>query len=648
MLEERGVRVQPPQADVFLTLTASGPLDVIKAAVAELAGKYPRSGPFIADGAEPVPAAARAVTTAEHPPATDPPPSQAAQQCAATTADRSRCKLPAMPGGVTCAIHARRTRVHEAASDAAGASERDTLMGEAGASEPGAAGGRADAERIAARQRSATPRPGVARELAAAHERDVVLGKAATAEPGAADGQVAARRVLDRLWMRPWPRPVKWLPMRPRPTSRSGGRISRIPPPPGWLRLRHPRGPELEDNYEAPMEPLCGILGPLSSGSGSPGTPRVVAQAASPVQGDRRAPEPGSGWAPATAVPVSAGQVPGAPAGSKPRSRSSYWKVAVVVLVMALVITGSLTLVLSGHFAQRDREASAHGSRIEARTSNLAAAWVVSQVSRGAVVSCDPVMCQALRARGLPASDLYSLGPDTTSPLPSEVIVATAAVRAQFGDLLSAVYAPAVIASFGSGQRRIDIRDVALHGTAAYWSVLHRDLLSRKAAGTELLRNGRIAASALARSQLTAGKVDSRLLTAIAVMASIHPVYLVAFHSFAPGATAGLPLRFVDVAETGSRSQAYRPITARFVRSMVGFRSAQRAPFQPARVQTVRLAGRPGCPPHRVCRTKPARTARPLIRETGSPTCTTACASPDTEHLMGRAEPAALDDDECA
>ena len=268
---------------------------------------------------------------------------------------------------------------------------------------------------------------------------------------------------------------------------------------------------------------------------------------------------------------------------------------------MALVITGSLTLVLSGHFARGGREASAHGSRIEARTSNLAAAWVVSQVSRGAGVM-RPGYAQALRARGLPASDLYSLGPDTTSPLPSEVIVATAAVPAQFGDLLSAVYAPAVIASFGSGQRRIDIRDVALHGTAAYWSVLHRDLLSRKAAGTELLRNGRIAASALARSQLTAGKVDSRLLTAVAVMASIHPVYLVAFHSFAPGATAGLPLRFINVAETGSRSQAYRPITARFVRSMVGFRSAQRAPFQPARVQTVRLAGRPGCPPHRVCR----------------------------------------------
>jgi hypothetical protein len=41
-----------------------------------------------------------------------------------------------------------------------------------------------------------------------------------------------------------------------------------------------------------------------------------------------------------------------------------------------------------------------------AATSNRAAAWVAAQVSRSAMVSCDPVMCQALRAHGFPASAL--------------------------------------------------------------------------------------------------------------------------------------------------------------------------------------------------------------------------------------------------
>ena len=49
ILEEHGVQVPPPQENVFLTLTASGPLDVINAAVAELTGKYQSSWPVTVD-----------------------------------------------------------------------------------------------------------------------------------------------------------------------------------------------------------------------------------------------------------------------------------------------------------------------------------------------------------------------------------------------------------------------------------------------------------------------------------------------------------------------------------------------------------------------------------------------------------------------
>lgn len=110
ILQERGVQVHPPQEEVFLTLRSSGPLDVINAAVAELTGKYQGTRPITVDCAEPVSSGARPGTIAGHRPAADPPPSQASRRCAATTAKRNRCKLPAVPGGTTCAVHADRAQ----------------------------------------------------------------------------------------------------------------------------------------------------------------------------------------------------------------------------------------------------------------------------------------------------------------------------------------------------------------------------------------------------------------------------------------------------------------------------------------------------------------------------------------------------------
>jgi len=110
LLEGNGVRVRPPQEEVFLTLTASGPVDVINAAVAELAGKYPRSGPFIVDGMKQEPSAALSSAFAEdHPPPThlypgllrsvsQPPPNAAAASCAPCPAVQDAPFTPASAG----------------------------------------------------------------------------------------------------------------------------------------------------------------------------------------------------------------------------------------------------------------------------------------------------------------------------------------------------------------------------------------------------------------------------------------------------------------------------------------------------------------------------------------------------------------------
>jgi len=301
---------------------------------------------------------------------------------------------------------------------------------------------------------------------------------------------------------------------------------------------------------------------------------------------------PAAGTRPAPSVRPAA-----RPSGKRRPAFGRRWQFAgVIVSAVTLTAAGALTIVLSGHTGKATpptRHAVGAGARsAEAITRNQAAAWVVSQVSRTAMVSCDPVMCGVLMAHGVPATDLDRLEPSTTSPLASAVIVATATVRAQFGNLLSSVYAPGVIARFGSGQLRIEIRQIAPHGAAAYRSALHTDLMDRKASGAGLLLSSRIAATATARRQLTAGQADSRLIITIAGMAAVHPIDIIAFGSSAPGADPAMPLRFVEVTQLNrAQPSAGRSASPAFVRSMLAFLRGQPTHLGTPQTQTVRLAG---------------------------------------------------------
>lgn len=265
--------------------------------------------------------------------------------------------------------------------------------------------------------------------------------------------------------------------------------------------------------------------------------------------------------------------------------RRRYLIAGVLAAVVVLVAAGSLAFGLSGH----TKAGPAGGGRQAAAAGQVAraASWVASQVSVAAVVSCDPVTCRALRAHGVPATRLEPLSPGSTGPLRSRVIVATAAVRQQFGRRLDAAYAPAVLASFGSGTLRIDIRAVAAHGAAAYLSAVRADVLARKAAAAPLLHSQRIVVAAPARAQLAGGLVDARLLVTIAGLAATHPVSILAFGDLAPGASPGIPLRSVEVAATGAggaRNSADLQPMVRFLRSRSG-------PYRPARIEAVVLPG---------------------------------------------------------
>jgi hypothetical protein len=232
-----------------------------------------------------------------------------------------------------------------------------------------------------------------------------------------------------------------------------------------------------------------------------------------------------------------------------------------------------------------------------------AAAWVAGQVSRSAIVACDPAMCTVLQARGVPAGDLLVLGPAALDPLGSDVVVATAAVRSEFGHRLADVYAPVILARFGTGGARVEIRVVAPDGAAAYGNELAADLAARRHAGAQLLGNRRLSVSAPARRQLADGMVDSRLLTMLATLADLQPVHVIFFGQSAPGADARVPLRSVEISDPATAStagdidsraagrNAARASSVAYLRSVLAFLRAQRPPYLPAVVRVVQIPG---------------------------------------------------------
>ncbi len=221
-------------------------------------------------------------------------------------------------------------------------------------------------------------------------------------------------------------------------------------------------------------------------------------------------------------------------------------------------------------------------------TRDLAASWIAREVSHDVILSCDPLMCLTLRAHGIPAGDLLVLRPGMRDPLGAELVVATAAVRSQFGSRLSTVYAPTVVASFGTGSGTIAVRVIAPDGASGYETALSADVRARVAGGAQFRLNKRITVSAQAARQLAAGQVDSRLLITLVTMAALDPVHVLAFGDAGPGASPGVPLRSAELAAVGSGGWSGR---SAYARSVLALLRSQLPPYLPASVGPVPVGG---------------------------------------------------------
>jgi Tetratricopeptide repeat len=374
------------------------------------------------------------------------------------------------------------------------------------------------------------------------------------------------------------------------------------PPPPLADRAeRSPAAPE----PRAPADPPPPVADQASSPPSDPVPPVAVPAQRRPAADADPAPRPpGAGPDAASAVPAprapagattppapgAAGPGPASPSpppGAEPglSARALRWRLAGPVgLALAMFALSIAEATGVGGPAGRGHS-PAPTARAVAAVRRQAAAWVAAQITRSAIVACDPVMCSAIRARGFPAGDLLLLGRRAADPLGSDVVVATAALRSRFGSRLAGVYAPLVLATFGAGRAAIEVRAVAPDGVAAFRDALAADLAARRLAGTQLLGNPGISAPGAVGRELADGAVDSRLLITLAALAGLRwaaqpPVRVISFGGSGPGASAQVPARSMVI--TGPAAP-----------SVIAFLRAQRPPYLAADISMVRLPGAP-------------------------------------------------------
>ena len=257
-----------------------------------------------------------------------------------------------------------------------------------------------------------------------------------------------------------------------------------------------------------------------------------------------------------------------------------------LVLVLSALVAMALGAGVTLAFTQRET-GSAQVSRptpnaiqVAQADRQQAARWIAREVASNIVVGCDLEMCNQLQKSGFPGARLMQLQPTAPDPLGAQVVVATPVIRNQFGTRLASVYAPLVIASFGSGAERVDIRYIAPDGSKAFEAQLVTDRKNRIAAGQQLLANNHVQASADARKALLAGQVDPRLLVTLGTLAGLMPIQLVAFDDPSPGASSDVPLRG---AELGTSASAGLP-------AMVAFLRAQQNQYAPAVASIIQIA----------------------------------------------------------
>ncbi|OMH33084.1 hypothetical protein BGP79_05880 [Tersicoccus sp. Bi-70] len=163
------------------------------------------------------------------------------------------------------------------------------------------------------------------------------------------------------------------------------------------------------------------------------------------------------------------------------------------------------------------------------RPSVEAQQWVARNVGKDQRLLVDDAMWVDLVRSGFARENViwyYKLDTDSQviaqSPngwKDSDWIITTDSMRTfpdQFPQVKAAIANSTVVASFGSGQQRVDVRQIHAEGLAAGERADRALRTERAAVGAELAANPRLTLTPSARAQLRAGQVDSRVMLALA------------------------------------------------------------------------------------------------------------------------------------
>jgi hypothetical protein len=190
--------------------------------------------------------------------------------------------------------------------------------------------------------------------------------------------------------------------------------------------------------------------------------------------------------------------------------------------------------------------AQAATASAEQANSKLAASWFATQAGPGLIIGCDPATCAAILAAGYPTGGQVVLQPGVSMPRPGSLIVASAAIRAQYGPQLVGL-APEVLAAFGTGASAVEVRLAVAGGAQAYSQAARRALAARRRAGHKLLQVRNVHAGKVAKDELSSGRVDPRLTAVLRRLAQHYPVVLVHFGDAGPLAGSALPYRMAEI-----------------------------------------------------------------------------------------------------
>jgi hypothetical protein len=225
---------------------------------------------------------------------------------------------------------------------------------------------------------------------------------------------------------------------------------------------------------------------------------------------------------------------------------------------------------------------------VAAGVRNEVAVWVHDQVGGSVDIACDAVMCADLQQHGVPAGNLNVLGQNAPDPYGSQLVIATADIRSQFGTKLTAVYAPQVLITFGTGTSQAQVRVIAANGPAAFRQEVDADLQARKSSGSQLAGNQRVVTSIQAKAELATGQVDLRLITTLAFVAGQQPIDIIGFGTYAPSASRDVPLRTAYLAAVDPASKL---TGSAYTSALVKALHAQVPPYVPLTVTTADYAG---------------------------------------------------------